>query len=210
MKSQHPYISKAGIDRLVVGTLLTLLLLIITGCGSLGGTECGNPSNSGDTCNDTTEASDADDFTCTFCFDEPEAAVACEDCTSDDAGDGAAIECTVDSCSLNEVGTALFGLCDAAVACDASVTALTCVEAIYQDRSTLDAFGVSTAYLSFEAVQTAVDEGSMVVSATVLENCAEALAAVSCTELSTAGYQIGAGDFSPLSAVVPTECTDVF
>jgi hypothetical protein len=161
-------------------------------------------------CDDTVGTSDADDFTCTFCFDEPEAAVACEDCASDDAGDGAAIECTVDSCTLNESGTVLFGLCDAVVACDASVTALTCVETIYQDRSTLNAFGVSSAYLSFEAAQTAIDGGSIVVSDATLESCAQALAAVSCTELSVAGYETGVGDFSTLPSIVPSECANVF
>jgi len=194
-----------------MGSLLTLLLLIVTGCGSLGGTECGNPSNSGDGCDDTVETSDTDDFTCTFCFDEPEAAVACEDCDSaDDAGDGAAITCTVDSCTLNTVGTVLFGLCEAVQVCDTSATVLTCVENIYQDRLMLDAFGVSTAYLSFEAVQTAIDGGSIVVSDATLESCAQALAAVSCTELSAAGYETGAGDFSTLSSIVPSECANVF
>jgi hypothetical protein len=202
-------------DRLVLGGLLIVLLLIVAGCGGLGGTECGNPNNSSSTCTDSTGGDDGaiDDFTCTFCFQGVEASA--EPCDTCEPGDGSSggtttADCTEASCSLSETGTVLFGICDAAAACDDTVTALTCIEDIYQDRTTLDAFGISSAILSFEGAQTSIDDGSLVVNDSTLSSCETALAALSCTELSTNGYQTGAGDFTTLAASVPAACANVF
>ncbi len=188
------YPSYTVIKYTPVKQILTLLVLITltlsVSCGGSSGASASSTDDddSGDsTSDDTVGTEESRTYTCSSCYE-------------------------TDTTTKTEIGVVIIGLCTRLTQCDDNTSLNPCLYYANSDATLITATGAnSSTHATFEALQTAIDEGNVTQALADYADCNNSMPSIACSSFTAAGsYDESTGVYSRFTSLLPAACTNIY